>query len=73
MLQFVKPLENSLYRCHNPIGFKCLTRLKLESSDLLYHKIKHGFLDAIDRLCISSTAIENTMFISSFTVPTFQV
>ena len=55
-LQFVKPLENSLYTCHNPIRIKYFTRLRLR-----YQKFKHGFPDAVDLLCKYSTAIENTV------------
>ena len=59
--QFVKPLENSFFTCHNPIGIKYLTRLRLEFSQLCYRKFKHGFLDAVDLLCSCSTRIENTV------------
>ena len=61
LLQFVRPLENSVFTCHNPIGIKYLTRLRLGFSHLRYHKFKHGFLDAADLLCSCSTAIENTV------------
>ena len=60
-LQFVRPLENSVFTCHNPIGIKYLTRLRLGFSHLRCHKFKHGFLDAVDPLCSCSTAIENTV------------
>ena len=50
-----------MYTCHHPIGIKYLSRLRLEFSHLLYHKFKHGFLDAVDLLCICSSAIENTV------------
>ena len=60
-LQFVRHLENSAFTCHNPIGIKCLTRLRLGFSHLLYHKFKHGFLNAADPFCGYSTAIENTI------------
>ena len=56
LLQSSKPLENSLYTCHNPIRIKYFTRLRLR-----YQKFKHGFPDAIDLLCKCSTAIENTV------------
>ena len=69
LLRFVRPLENSVFTCHNPIGIKYLTSIRLGFSHLRYHKFKHGFLDAFDPLCSCSTAIENT----SFTVPTFQL
>ena len=61
LLQFVRPLENSVFTCHNPIGIKYLTRLKLGFSHLCYHKFKHGFLDTVDPLCSCSTAIKNTV------------
>ena len=61
LLQFVRPLENSVFTCHNPVGIKYLIRLKLGFSHLRYHKFKHGFLDAVDPLCSCSTAIENTV------------
>ena len=61
LLQFIRPLENSVFTCHNPIGIKYLTRLRFASSHLRYHKFKHGFLDAVDPLCSFSTAIENTV------------
>ena len=32
LLQFVLPLENSVFTCHNPIGIKYLTRLRLENT-----------------------------------------
>ena len=60
LLQFLRPLENSVFTCHNPIG-NYLTRLRLGFSHLCYHKFKHGFLDAVDSLCSCSTAIENTV------------
>ena len=61
LLQFVRPLENIVFTCHNPIGIKYLTRLRLGFSHLLYHKFKYGFLDAVNPLCSCSTAIENTV------------
>ena len=60
LLQFVKPVS-SMYTCHNAIGIKYLTRLRLGFNHLRYHKFKHGFLDATDLLCCCSTAIENTV------------
>ena len=59
LLQFVRPLEDSVFTCHNPIGIKYLTRLRLIFSHLRYHKFQHGFLDAVDPLCSCSTAIES--------------
>ena len=60
LLQFVGPLENIVFTCHNPIGIKYLTRLRFGFSHLRYHKFTHGFLDTVDPLCSCSTTIENT-------------
>ena len=61
LLKFAKPLENSVNTCHNAIGIKYPTRLRLRSSHLCYHKFKHGFLDAVDSLCSCSSATKNTV------------
>ena len=57
LLRFVRPLENSVFTCHNTIGIKYLTRIRLGFSHLRYYKSKRGFLDAIDLLCGCSTGI----------------
>ena len=57
LLPFVRPLEDSLFTCRNPIGITYLTRIRLGFSHLRYHKFKHGFLYVI----------------ASFTVPNFQL
>ena len=71
LLQFVRPFENSLFTCHNPIGITYLTTLKLGFSHLCYRKFKHGFLDGLDPLCSCNTVNENT--VHYFNVSTFQL
>ena len=66
LLWFVRPLENSAFTCHNPIGITYLTRMRLEFSHLRYHKFKHGFLDAIDPLCSCSTGINTVQNIVQY-------
>ena len=61
LLRSVRPLENSVFTFHNPIGIKYFTRIKLGFSHLRYYKFKHGFLDAVDLLRSCSTGIENTV------------
>ena len=34
LLRFLRPLENSVFTCHNPIGIKYLTRIRLGFSHL---------------------------------------
>ena len=44
--------ENSLFPIHNPVGVKLLIHLRLQLSDLIEHKFRHGFEDTISpRLC----------------------
>ena len=61
LLRFVRPLESSVFTCHNHIGIKYLTRIRFGFSHRRCHKFKHGFLDAIDPVCSCSTGIENTI------------
>ena len=58
LLRYIRPLE-SVFTCHNPIGIRDLTRIRVGFSHLRYHKFKHGFLDAIDPLCSCSTGTKN--------------
>ena len=39
LLQFVRPLENSMLTCHNPIGIKYLTRIRLASVTFVTTKV----------------------------------
>ena len=71
-LQFVRPLENSVFTCHNSIGIKYLTSLRPGFSHLYYHKFKHGFLDAVDPFVAAAQQLK-ILFIISFTIPTFQL
>ena len=73
-LRLVRPLENSVFTCHNPITIQYLTRIRLGFIHLRYHKFKHGFLDAIDPLCSCSTKTENTVgyFLHCFNFSTAQ-
>ena len=52
--------ENSLFSIYNPLGVKCLTRLRLQFSHLNKHKFRHGFSDTINPMCACGTEIETT-------------
>ena len=41
ILKFIRPKPNNVYYCHNPKGFKLLTKLRLGLSYLCEHKFKH--------------------------------
>ena len=62
LLRLVRPLEKSVFSCHNPIEINYLTTIRLGFSQLRYHKFKHSFLDAFDPLCSCSTGTENNVY-----------
>ena len=67
LLQSSKPLENSLYTCHNPIRIKYFTRLRLR-----YQKFKHGF--PVLLICfVNAVQLSKTLSSTFFTVWSFQV
>ena len=58
LLKIGRPTAKSIYNIHNPIGFKLLTRLRLDLSYLNEHKFTHNFQDCINPLCTCSLEIE---------------
>ena len=61
LLTFIRPMPNSIYNIHNPLGVKYLTRLRIGFSHLKEHKFKHNFQDSIDPMCSCSSGIETTI------------
>ena len=60
ILEFLRPTANSIFGCHNPVGVKLLTRLRLGLSHLREHKFKHGFQDKLNPLCSFGKEVETT-------------
>ena len=60
ILKFIRPTANSIFGCHNPIGVKLLTRLRLGLSHLREHKFKHSFQDTLNPLCSCRKEVETT-------------
>ena len=58
LLTFIRPMPNSIYNIHNPLGVKYLTRLRIGFSHLKEHKFKHNFQHSIDPMCSCSSGIE---------------
>ena len=58
ILRFIRPTANSIFGCHNPIGVKLLTRLRLGLSHLCEHKFKHSFEDTLIPLCSCGKEVE---------------
>ena len=61
LLTFIRPMPNSIYKIHNPLGVKYLTRLRIGFSYLKAHKFKQNFQDSIDPMCSCSNGIETTI------------
>ena len=66
ILKFIQPSSNSLFDCHNPIGIKYITRIRLELTHLREHRFKHSFQDTLNPIC--NYGIESAIHFSS-TVP----
>ena len=60
ILKFIRPTGNSIFGCHNPIGIKLLTRLRLGVSHFRDHKFKHSFHDTFNPLCTCRKEVETT-------------
>ena len=58
ILKFIRPSSNSFFDCHNPIGIKYITRIRLGLSHLREHKFKHSFQDTLNPICNCSTYVE---------------
>ena len=61
LLSFIRPMTDSIYNIHNPLGVKHLTRRRIGFSHLKEHKVKHDFQDSIDPMCSCSSGIEKTI------------
>ena len=62
LLNFIRPIRNSIYKIYDPLGIKSLTRLRLGFSlDLFEQKLRHNFADSLNPLCSSSLETESTL------------
>ena len=57
ILKFIRPKTNNVYYCHNPKGFRLLTRLRL---GLSHSKFKHSFQDCLNPLSFCSNETETS-------------
>ena len=57
---FIPPKMCPVYKIHDPLGLKLLTRLRVNFSHLREHKFRHNFLDALNPLCSCSLEFEST-------------
>ena len=59
LLEFIRPLPNSIFDIFNPYGIKLLTRLRLGLNHLNEHKFKHAFNVTTNPICICGGDIES--------------
>ena len=69
LLQFVKPLKNSVYTCPNPIGIKYLSRLRLRFFVTI--NLSMAFQRLLIRLVAAGQQLK--IPIGFFTIPTIQL
>ena len=55
-----KKKENSIFSIYDPLGFKLLTRLRLQFSHLNEQKFRHSFGDTINAICACGSEVETT-------------
>ena len=58
----MRPSSNSFFDCHNPIGIKYITRIRLGLSHLRDHKFKHSFQDTLNPLCNCRNDVECAIY-----------
>ena len=60
LLKFIRPSENSVFRCHNPNRVKLLTRQRFDLSHFREYKFKDGFLVSLNPVCSYAQDIETS-------------
>ena len=60
LLKIGRPNQCSIYRIHNPVGLKLLTRLRLSLRHLNEQRFSHNFQSCVNPFCSCSLAIEST-------------
>ena len=61
ILKFIRPSSNLIFDCHNPIGIKYITRIRLGLSHLREHKFKHSFQDTLNLICNCGNDVESAI------------
>ena len=60
LLKISRPIQNSIFKIHDPLGIKFLTRLRLGLSHLNEHRFRHNIHDCLNPLCSCSLEVEST-------------
>ena len=58
-LKIGRPIPNSIFKIHDPLGIKFLTGLTLGLSHLNKHRFRHNFQDCLNTLCSCSLEVES--------------
>ena len=61
LLNFIRPVGNSIHKIYKPRGTKLLTRLRLGFAHVLEHIFRHNFADTLNPLCSCSLETESTL------------
>ena len=61
LLKFGRPIQNSIFKIHDPLGIKLLTRLRLGLSHLNEHRFRHNFQDCLNPLSSCSLEVESNI------------
>ena len=61
LLKIGRPIQNSIFNVHDPVGIKYLTRLRLGLSHLNEHRFRHNFKDCLNPLCSCSLEVETVI------------
>ena len=60
LLNFIKPMANSIFNIYDATGVKLLTRLRLGFSHLNEHKFRHNFQETLNPMCSCMAEAETT-------------
>ena len=58
LLKVIRPVTNSIYHVFDILGIGCLTKLRLEFSELTAHRLRHNFY-CLSPFCSCGMANEN--------------
>ena len=61
LLKIGTPIQNSIFKIHDPLGIKLLTILRLGLSHLNEHRLRHNFQDCLNPLCSFSLEVESNI------------
>ena len=62
ILKFIRPSSNSFFDCHNPIGIKYITQIRIGLSRLREHKLKHSFQDTLNPIYNCGNDVESAIY-----------